>query len=59
MPSIMKTLGAAVAGLAALASAAPSVPRLTRDQLNIHQFAKRQNALATAAGLSDPDILQL
>lgn len=59
MPSIMKTLGAVVAGLAAFASAAPAVPKFTRDQLKIHELMRRQNALAAAAGLSDPDILQL
>ncbi|KAM7217894.1 protein rds1 [Rhypophila decipiens] len=58
MPSIMKTLGAVVAGLAVIASAAPAVPKLTRSQMKIHEFMKRQNALAAAAGLSDPDILQ-
>ena len=58
MPSI-KTIGAVVAGLAALATAMPAVPKLTRNQMKIHQSMKRQNAAAAAAGLTDVDILQL
>jgi hypothetical protein len=59
MPSITKTLGAVVAGLAAFASAAPGAPKLTRSQMKIHEVMKRQNQLAAAAGLTDLDILQL
>lgn len=62
MPSFTKTAGVVVvvvAGLAALGSAMPAHPRLTRNQLQMHEFARRQNALATAAGLTDVDILQL
>lgn len=59
MPSITKTLGLITAGLAALASALPAVPKLTDSQLNIHSFMKRQNQLTAAAGLTDVDILQL
>ena len=59
MPSLTKTLGLITAGLAALTSALPAVPKLTGNQLNIHSFMKRQNALAAAAGLTDVDILQL
>lgn len=59
MPSISKTLGAVVGGLAAFASAAPGAPKLTRSQMKIHEVMKRQNQLAAAAGLTDLDILQL
>lgn len=58
MPSITKTLGVAVAGLAAVASALPGFPKLTRSQLKVHDHSKRQNAEAAAAGLNDLDILQ-
>ncbi len=58
MPSI-KMIGAVVAGLAAVASALPSVPKLSPSQMKMHQFMKRQNAAAAAAGLTDIDILQL
>ncbi|KAK1760451.1 protein rds1 [Echria macrotheca] len=58
MPSITKTLGAVVAGLAAFASAAPAAPKLTKGQMKIHEVLRRQNALAQAAGLTDIDILQ-
>ncbi|KAK3378549.1 ferritin-like domain-containing protein [Podospora didyma] len=58
MPSITKTFGVVVAGLAALASALPSVPKMTRSQLHFHEIAKRQNAAAAALGLTDIDILQ-
>ncbi|KAK3325427.1 ferritin-like domain-containing protein [Apodospora peruviana] len=58
MPSIIKSLGVVVAGLAAVASALPAYPKLTRSQMKIHNFMKRQNALAAAAGLTDIDILQ-
>ena len=59
MPSITKTIGLVAAGLAAVASALPSIPRLSSSQLKLHDFAKRQNAAAAAAGLNDVDILQL
>jgi hypothetical protein len=49
---------AVIAALAAVASALPSSQRLTARQLRYHEIAKRQNAAATALGLSDPDILQ-
>ncbi|KAB5575589.1 ferritin-like domain-containing protein [Coniochaeta sp. 2T2.1] len=57
MPSFTKTLGLAVAGLAALASALPGHPKLTPAQAKI--YAKRQEtaAAAAAAGLNDFDIL--
>jgi len=55
MPSIMKTVGAMVAGLAALASAMPA-PN-SRD-MKLYELSKRQNAAAQAAGLTDVDILQ-
>ncbi|KAH8888908.1 hypothetical protein GQ53DRAFT_237908 [Thozetella sp. PMI_491] len=57
MPSI-KTLGAAVAGFAAVVSALPAIPKFTPNQMKIHQYMKRQNAAAAAAGLTDIDILQ-
>ena len=59
MPSITKTLGVVVAGLAAVASALPGHPKLTRSQLKIHEHVKRQQAAAAASGLTDVDILQL
>ncbi|EGO60883.1 hypothetical protein NEUTE1DRAFT_76452 [Neurospora tetrasperma FGSC 2508] len=58
MPSITKTLGLITACLAALTSALPAIPKLTDNQLKIHSFIRRQNALAAAAGLTDVDILQ-
>lgn len=59
MPSIMKTAGAVVAGLAAVASAIPAAPKLTDSQMKFYEYGKRQNAAAAAAGLTDVDILQL
>lgn len=59
MPSIMKTAGALVAGLAALASAMPAIPRLSARQTKIYELQRRQNAGAAALGLTDVDILQL
>jgi hypothetical protein len=50
----MKT--ALVAALATLASAVPSPSSRDMQQ---YQLAKRQNAAAAAAGLTDVDILQL
>ncbi|KAK0636273.1 ferritin-like domain-containing protein [Bombardia bombarda] len=58
MPSIIKSLGVVVAGLAAVSSALPALPKFTRSQTKIYDFAKRQNAAAAAAGLTDVDILQ-
>ncbi|KAI1486860.1 rds1p-like stress response protein [Biscogniauxia mediterranea] len=57
MPSIMKTAGL-VAGLAAVASALPAVPKFTPRQNHIYSISKRQNAAAAALGLADVDILQ-
>jgi hypothetical protein len=59
MPSIKKTLGAVVAGLAAVSTALPAAPKLTRTQMKMYEHAKRQNAAAAALGLTDIDILQL
>lgn len=56
MPS-MKT--ALVAALAAVATAVPLGPKLNKDQMKIYDLAKRQQAGAGAAGLTDIDILQL
>ncbi|CAP73196.1 uncharacterized protein PODANS_2_6030 [Podospora anserina S mat+] len=58
MPSFTKTLGVVVAGLAAVASALPSIPKLNKAQLKMYQHAKRQNAAAQALGINDLDILQ-
>lgn len=58
MPSILKTIGTVVAGLATLGCAAPAAPKLTKGQMKIHEVMKRQNAAAAAAGLTDIDILQ-
>lgn len=58
MPSVKRTLAAVVAGLAAVTSALPAVPKLNRNQLKMYEHAKRQNAAAAAAGLTDVDILQ-
>lgn len=59
MPSVKRTLAAVVAGLAVVTSALPAVPKLNRNQLKMYEHAKRQNAAAAAAGLTDVDILQL
>ncbi len=59
MPSIAKTFGAAAGLLASAASALPSFPKLSQSQMKMHDHAKRQNAEAAAAGLTDIDILQL
>ncbi|KAH6626449.1 ferritin-like domain-containing protein [Chaetomium sp. MPI-SDFR-AT-0129] len=58
MPSITKTFGVVVAGLAAVSSALPAVPKLSRSQMRMYHNAKRQNAAAAALGLNDVDILQ-
>ncbi|KAK2063903.1 twin-arginine translocation pathway signal [Colletotrichum caudatum] len=55
MPS-MKT--ALVACLAAVAAAVPLGPKLDDEQMKIYGLAKRQQAGASAAGLTDIDILQ-
>ena len=57
MPSIMKT--AIVAGLAAVATALPSHPRFTSNQMKIHEVMKRQSAAEQALGITDLDVLQL
>lgn len=57
MPSIMKTLSAVVAGLAAV-SALPAQHKWSTRQLHMFEIGKRQNAAAAAAGLTDIDILQ-
>ncbi|KAI0397316.1 ferritin-like domain-containing protein [Xylariaceae sp. FL0594] len=57
MHSIVKSFGVLVA-LAAAASALPAQPKLTTRQSGIYELARKQNAAAAAAGLSDPDILQ-
>lgn len=59
MPSITKTIVAAVAGLAAVTSALPAAPKLSRDQMKMYEHAKRQKDAAAALGLTDIDILQL
>ncbi|KAJ0299318.1 hypothetical protein CaCOL14_004171 [Colletotrichum acutatum] len=56
MPSTMKSV--LVACLAAVATAAPLGPKLNADQMKIYDLAKRQQAGAGAAGLTDIDILQ-
>lgn len=54
------TLKAAlVAGLAAVATAMPSAPRLTDRQMKIHEIMKRQSAAEQALGINDFDVLQL
>jgi hypothetical protein len=59
MPSFTKTFGVVVAGLAAVSSALPAVPKLNKAQMRMYHNAKRQNAAAAALGLNDVDILQL
>lgn len=59
MPSFIKSMGAVVAGLAAVASALPAHPKFTPTQMKMYQMQKRQSAAAAAAGLTDVDILQL
>lgn len=59
MPSLIKSVGAVMTGLLAIASAAPSAPKLNQSQMKIHEVMKRQNAAAAALGLTDVDILQL
>ncbi len=58
MPSIIKTTGV-LAGLVAAVLALPAQPKLSARQDNIYELAKRQNAAAAAAGLTDVDLLQL
>ncbi|KAK5631036.1 hypothetical protein RRF57_006751 [Xylaria bambusicola] len=57
MPSIIKITGV-VAGLVAAVLALPAQPKLSTRQNSIYELAKRQNAAAAAAGLTDVDILQ-
>jgi hypothetical protein len=45
--------------LAALAAVASAFPAPTTEQMHVYNLAKRQNAAAAAAGLTDIDILQL
>jgi hypothetical protein len=54
MPSTMKTV--LVAALAAVASAFPAPDE---HSMGLYKLAKRQNAAAAAAGITDIDILQL
>lgn len=57
MVSLRQVAAAALA--ASSVSALPASFRLTPRQLQYHQLAVRQNEAATAAGLTDPDIMQL
>lgn len=50
---------ALVAGLAAIASAAPAVPRFTDSQLGYYNLMKRQSAAEQALGINDFDVLNL
>lgn len=50
---------ALVAGLMAVASALPAVPRLTPRQQKIHDIMRRQSAAEKALGITDFDVLQL
>lgn len=58
MPSIKNILSVAV-GFAALATAIPAQPRLSEKSVARYDLARRQNAGAAAAGITDVDILQL
>lgn len=51
--------GALVAALAGVSMALPAVPRLTANQLKIHEVMKRQSAGEMALGITDVDVLQL
>jgi hypothetical protein len=59
MPSILRTFGLAVAGLAAVAHALPPHPKFTPQQRKIYDLTKRQSAAEQALGLTDIDVLQL
>lgn len=59
MPSFAKIATLAAGFAAALVSAAPGLPRLTARQTKLYELGKRQNAAATALGISDVDIAQL
>ena len=53
MPSFKAVL------IAALATAASALPAPSEHDRKLYNLAKRQNAAAAAAGLTDIDILQL
>jgi hypothetical protein len=59
MPSIKSIIGAVVVGFAALGTALPAQPKLSQSAVSHYDLAKRQNAAAAAAGITDIDILQL
>ena len=59
MPSMKSIISAAVVGLAAFATALPAQPKLSRSAVSHYDLARRQNAAAAAAGITDIDILQL
>jgi hypothetical protein len=59
MPNIKFLIGAAVAGLATFAAALPAQPKLSQSAVSHYDLARRQNAAAAAAGITDIDILQL
>jgi hypothetical protein len=59
MPSIKSIIGATVVGFAALAAALPAQPKLSKSAASHYDLARRQNAAAAAAGITDIDILQL
>lgn len=58
----MKIAGVAVAGMAAVGSAMPSLPRFSASQVQTYERAKRQSetaaVVAGAAGLTDLDVAQ-
>jgi hypothetical protein len=59
MPSIKSIIGVAVVGFAALGTALPAQPKLSERAVSHYDLARRQNAAAAAAGITDIDILQL
>jgi hypothetical protein len=59
MPSLKSIFAAAVVGLAAFAVALPALPKLNARAVSAYNLARRQNAAAAAAGITDIDILQL
>jgi hypothetical protein len=58
MPSI-KSIFSVVVGFATLAIAIPAQPKLSSRAVAHYDLARRQNAAAAAAGITDIDILQL
>lgn len=59
MPSFKSILSAAIVGFAAMGAALPAQPKLSETAVRHYDLARRQNAAAASAGITDIDILQL